>query len=70
MMCPRLLKPAFVPPQPFMAKGRDGKTDIYGIVAVLPSNFDPKNSIPWWKYTADPTTTLFRSAGGWDSGST
>ncbi len=29
------------PPQRFAAKGRDGETDIYGII-VRPTNFDPK----------------------------
>lgn len=32
-------------PQPFVAKGRDGKTDIYGLV-FRPSHFDPKKSYP------------------------
>lgn len=32
-------------PEPFVAKGRDGKTDIYGIV-IKPSNFDPKRKYP------------------------
>ena len=32
-------------PQPFVAKGRDGKTDIYGII-WRPSNFDPNKKYP------------------------
>jgi len=32
-------------PEPFVAKGRDGKTDIYGIVC-WPTNFDPKKKYP------------------------
>lgn len=32
-------------PEPFAAKGRDGKTDIYGIVC-RPYNFDPKKRYP------------------------
>ncbi len=32
-------------PQRFVAKGRDGKTDIYGIITV-PSNFDPTKKYP------------------------
>lgn len=32
-------------PEPFVAKGRDGKTDIYGIVC-LPSNMDPNKTYP------------------------
>lgn len=41
----RLLEAGYRPPQRFVAKGRDGKTDIYGIV-ILPSNFDPKKKYP------------------------
>jgi len=33
------------PPQRFVAKGRDGKTDIYGII-VRPTNFDPERKYP------------------------
>jgi len=33
------------PPQRFVAKGRDGKTDIYGII-VRPTNFDPARKYP------------------------
>ncbi|MBN2182632.1 MAG: prolyl oligopeptidase family serine peptidase [Sedimentisphaerales bacterium] len=32
-------------PEPFVAKGRDGVTDIYGIIH-RPSNFDPNRSYP------------------------
>lgn len=32
-------------PERFVAKGRDGETDIYGIV-IRPSNFDPASSYP------------------------
>jgi dienelactone hydrolase len=32
-------------PEPFVAKGRDGKTDIYGVV-WKPANFDPKKKYP------------------------
>jgi dipeptidyl aminopeptidase/acylaminoacyl peptidase len=32
-------------PERFVAKGRDGKTDIYGYI-VRPSNFDPKKKYP------------------------
>jgi dipeptidyl aminopeptidase/acylaminoacyl peptidase len=32
-------------PQPFVAKGRDGKTDIYGLV-FRPTNFDPSKRYP------------------------
>ncbi|RYG18718.1 S9 family peptidase, partial [bacterium] len=37
----QLLKGGWKAPQPFVAKGRDGKTDIYGLV-YRPTNFDPK----------------------------
>jgi len=32
-------------PERFVAKGRDGKTDIYGII-LRPTNFDPKKKYP------------------------
>jgi len=35
-----LLETGWTPPEQFAAKGRDGKTDIYGII-IRPSNFDP-----------------------------
>lgn len=35
----------WVPPQPFAAKGRDGVTDIYGVI-VRPSGFDPGTRYP------------------------
>ena len=40
-----LLKTGWKPAQPFVAKGRDGTTDIYGIV-YKPSNFNPKRRYP------------------------
>jgi dipeptidyl aminopeptidase/acylaminoacyl peptidase len=40
-----LLAAGFRPPQRFVAKGRDGATDIHGIV-ILPSTFDPARSHP------------------------
>ncbi|MGV3709950.1 MAG: DPP IV N-terminal domain-containing protein [Gemmatimonas sp.] len=36
-------------PEPFVAKGRDGTTDIYGII-VRPSNFDAKKKYPVIEY--------------------
>jgi dipeptidyl aminopeptidase/acylaminoacyl peptidase len=33
------------PPERFVAKGRDGKTDIWGII-LRPTNFDPKKKYP------------------------
>ncbi|MDP4534639.1 prolyl oligopeptidase family serine peptidase [Alkalimonas collagenimarina] len=35
----------FRPPQPFVAKGRDGETDIWGLI-VKPQNFDPDQAYP------------------------
>lgn len=40
-----LLKTGWKRPERFVAKGRDGKTDIYGII-YRPSNFDPKKKYP------------------------
>ncbi|HEY1190211.1 MAG TPA: DPP IV N-terminal domain-containing protein [Gemmata sp.] len=40
-----LLKMGWQYPERFTAKGRDGKTDIYGYI-VRPSNFDPKKKYP------------------------
>lgn len=40
-----LTKTGWKPAQPFVAKGRDGKTDIYGIV-YRPSNFNPNLKYP------------------------
>ncbi len=36
-------------PEPFVAKGRDGKTDIYGMI-VRPTNFDPNKKYPVIEY--------------------
>jgi dipeptidyl aminopeptidase/acylaminoacyl peptidase len=41
----RLSKAGFTPPEPFVAKGRDGKTDIWGLI-VTPRNFDAKKRYP------------------------
>jgi len=40
-----LLQRGYRPPERFVAKGRDGRTDIHGIL-MLPSNFDPKQRYP------------------------
>lgn len=44
-----LLQTGWKLPEVFSAKGRDGKTDIWGIV-VRPSNFDPKKKYPIIEY--------------------
>lgn len=41
----KLLAAGFKFPEPFVAKGRDGKTDIYGLM-VKPLNFDPNKRYP------------------------
>jgi len=41
----RLLAAGFKAPEPFVAKGRDGKTDIYGLI-VKPRDFDPAKYYP------------------------
>jgi dipeptidyl aminopeptidase/acylaminoacyl peptidase len=41
----RLLKSGWTLPERFVAKGRDGVTDIYGVI-IRPSNFDPKKKYP------------------------
>ena len=33
------------PPEVFVAKGRDGKTDIWGVI-IRPTNFDPAKKYP------------------------
>ncbi|CAN5685865.1 hypothetical protein BH11ARM2_BH11ARM2_09690 [soil metagenome] len=40
-----LLKGGWKAPEPFVAKGRDGKTDIYGLV-FRPTNFDRRKRYP------------------------
>jgi dipeptidyl aminopeptidase/acylaminoacyl peptidase len=40
-----LLKTGWRAPERFVAKGRDGATDIYGVI-WFPTNFDPKKSYP------------------------
>jgi len=41
----KLLAAGFRHPEPFVAKGRDGKTDIYGLI-VRPRDFDPNKRYP------------------------
>jgi dipeptidyl aminopeptidase/acylaminoacyl peptidase len=41
----RLVAAGWVAPEPFVAKGRDGQTDIYGVI-FRPSNFDAKQQYP------------------------
>ncbi len=44
-----LTKRGWKPIERFVAKGRDGKTDIHGII-IRPSNFDPKKKYPVIEY--------------------
>jgi dipeptidyl aminopeptidase/acylaminoacyl peptidase len=41
----KLVAAGFKSPEPFVAKGRDGKTDIYGLI-VRPRDFDPAKHYP------------------------
>jgi dipeptidyl-peptidase 4 len=41
----RLLESGWQIPEPFVAKGRDGQTDIYGVI-FRPTNFDPDGKYP------------------------
>ncbi|TMN15529.1 S9 family peptidase [Pseudoxanthomonas sp. X-1] len=45
----RLKAAGWVPPEPFMVKARDGKTDLYGIM-FKPSNFDASKKYPIVNY--------------------
>jgi len=44
-----LLAAGWIAPERFVAKGRDGRTDIYGII-IRPSNFDPAKKYPVIEY--------------------
>jgi len=44
-----LLKTGWKTPEVFVSKGRDGKTDIWGMV-IRPSNFDPNKKYPIIEY--------------------
>src|SRR5699024_187422 len=44
-----LLAAGWRAPEVFTAKGRDGKTDIWGII-IRPTNFDPSRSYPVIEY--------------------
>jgi dipeptidyl aminopeptidase/acylaminoacyl peptidase len=40
-----LIRAGWTPPEPFVAKGRDGRTDIHGVI-YRPTNFDPEKTYP------------------------
>lgn len=44
-----LLATGWKAPEPFMAKGRDGETDIWGVI-VRPTTFDPNKNYPIIEY--------------------
>lgn len=44
-----LIKAGWRPPEVFVAKGRDGKTDIWGLI-IRPTNFNPKKKYPVIEY--------------------
>jgi dipeptidyl-peptidase 4 len=44
-----LIATGWIPPERFVAKGRDGVTDIHGII-VRPTNFDPTKTYPVIEY--------------------
>ena len=47
-------------PEVFVAKGRDGKTDMWGLIA-RPTNFDPNKKYPVIEYIYQvPETSMFR----------
>ncbi|QDS89299.1 Prolyl tripeptidyl peptidase precursor [Rosistilla ulvae] len=43
--CQAMLDSGWTVPERFVAKGRDGETDIYGII-IRPANFDPSTKYP------------------------
>lgn len=45
----KLVAAGWQPPEPFTAKGRDGQTDIYGVI-IRPTNFDPSKKYPVIEY--------------------
>ncbi|WP_447755600.1 DPP IV N-terminal domain-containing protein [Sphingopyxis fribergensis] len=45
----KLTQAGYKPPEPFVAKGRDGKSDIWGII-VRPQDFDPAKQYPVVEY--------------------
>ncbi len=64
-----LSKAGFRLPEPFTAKGRDGKTDIYGVI-YRPSTMDPNHSYPILEdiYAGPQDSFVPKSFGvmGWD----
>ena len=65
----RLLASGWKAPEPFVAKARDGQTDIYGVL-WFPSNFDPGRKYPIVEqiYTGPHGFFAPKSFGAWRSG--
>jgi dipeptidyl aminopeptidase/acylaminoacyl peptidase len=59
-----LLAAGWHPPEPFVAKGRDGQTDIWGVI-YKPSNFDPSKKYPVveWIYGGPQGSDVPKSFG-------
>ncbi len=59
-----LLRTGWRAPEPFVAKGRDGKTDIWGVI-YRPSNFDPNKKYPVveWIYGGPQGSDVPKSFG-------
>ncbi len=59
-----LLRAGWHAPEPFAAKGRDGKTDIWGVI-YRPSNFNPKKKYPVveWIYGGPQGSDVPKSFG-------
>ena len=73
--CAALLATGWKPPEPFVAKGRDGKTDIYGVI-FRPTNFDPTKKYPvieniyagpQGSFVPKTFSRLLRASGRWPS---
>jgi dipeptidyl aminopeptidase/acylaminoacyl peptidase len=59
----RLKAAGWVPPEPFTVKGRDGKTELYGMM-FKPTNFDPARKYPIIDYVyPGPQTGSVRGYG-------
>lgn len=53
------------PPEQFVAKAADGKTDLYGVI-FKPMNFDPKRKYPVVEITYPPPASKFAPTSFWE----
>jgi len=62
-----LKKTGWTPPEVFVAKGRDGETDIWGVI-IRPSNFDPRKKYPVIEniYAGPQGSFVPKSFGAWN----